>query len=179
MMLELKRHFTRCKLVISHSMFRKSYFILILSLLSIFTIAQEVYEDKTFVDYIASVKFTVKGLPVSLPIADLNRGGQIQLSFDDLEAGYKYYRYKFIHCNKDWTASNIETFDYIDGFEDEELDNYKTSISTKVNYTHYWLDLPNNRMSWTKSGNYVLIIYEEQFVEGEQVVEGEPTLVVI
>ena len=122
---------------------------------------QTVFKNRTFKDYIATVKFSVKGLPVSLPIANLNSGGQIRLSFDDLEGGYKYYRYKFIHCDKDWTESNMESFDYLNGFEDEEIENYQTSISTKIKYTHYWLDLPNENMSWTKSGNYILIIYEE------------------
>ena len=79
------------------------------------------YTDDGYLDYIASGKFHHRGLPVSMPIIDLGSSGKLDLSFDDLEGGEKDFNYRIIHCDKNWNPSNLDEYDYIEGFNDEEI----------------------------------------------------------
>jgi hypothetical protein len=54
----------------------------------------------------------------------------------------------------------MERLEYIDGFQDEEIDDDAFSVNTFVPYINYQLPLPNRDLSWTISGNYLLIVYE-------------------
>lgn len=73
----------------------------------------------------------------------------------------KNYYYTLIHCDKNWQTSNLQAFDYIDGFTENTIDNYEYSINTNIKYLHYSLQIPNQYTSITKSGNYILFIYED------------------
>ena len=114
--------------------------------------------DNVYKDYVRTVQCFVGNSPLSYPILNLG-GGFLTLSFDDLEADIKDYYYTITHCNADWTPSNLNTMEYIDGFETEEILNYEYSFNTFVEYTHYELTLPNNNMAYTKSGNYILKVF--------------------
>lgn len=123
---------------------------------------QKVLQDQIFLDNIHSISFNIDGLVTSIPILELNGTGRLALGFDDLLGGDAEYRYEVVHCDKDWKPSNLESIEYIDGFNDEELDDYIYSQGTYVNYTHYNLYLPNDDMQLTKSGNYVIKMYENE-----------------
>ncbi len=139
------------------------------SLSAIITYAQDEesmkYEDKVYKDFVGAVRFHVNGADLSLPMIDLT-DGQLYLTFDDLDADVKYYYYTIVHCNKDWEPSkDLNDMDYIDGFTEEEIDNYEFSTNTLQPYTNYTLAIPNVDMRWKISGNYVLKIYTD---DGEQ-----------
>lgn len=121
------------------------------------------FTDDVYLDYIKSVKFHHSGLFTSLPIIDLGSNGRLILSFDDIEAGDKDYTYRIIHCDKNWQPSNLDEYDYINGFNDEEIQTIDYSRGTFVNYTHYELSLPNDDVEWTISGNYILAVYEDEY----------------
>lgn len=121
------------------------------------------FTDDVYLDYIESVKFHHSGLFTSVPIIDLGSNGQLILSFDDLEAGDKDFIYKIIHCDKNWQPSDLDEYDYINGFNGEEIEDISYSIGTYQNYTHYRLALPNDDLEWTISGNYILAIYEDEY----------------
>lgn len=138
--------------------------ILALSLYSFLSYGQ--YEDILFEDYVyvtnmKSVTFHPLGDPLGVPVTFLDNGVPLVLSFDDMDNNDKDFTYEIIHCNKDWTSiSEMERLEYIDGFQDEEIDNSVFSVNTFVPYINYTLPLPNVDLSWTISGNYLLIIYE-------------------
>jgi type 9 secretion system plug protein len=120
------------------------------------------YEDYTYLDNIKSVKFHVEGLLLSMPIVNLRSNAALELSFDDLSPDYKQYVYSFVHCDADWQPSNLVETEYIDGFTEEVIDDYDYSFKIKSIYTHYYLYLPNEDMQFTKSGNYLLKVYENE-----------------
>lgn len=120
------------------------------------------YENATYVDHIQSVELRHESIPLSMPIVDLGTAGRLSLDFDDREGNFKTYRYKIIHCDKDWYPSELDEIDYISGFNDEEIDEYNYSSNAYSEYTHYQLSLPNDDLTWTISGNYLLIVYEDE-----------------
>jgi hypothetical protein len=117
------------------------------------------YRDKVYVDNIRTVQFHVTGLLTSFPIAQLGSPEALYLSFDDLDADSKYYRYTVIHCDRNWQPSKLDFNEYVDGFDGEEIETFDRSINTLVPFTHYSLIFPNDDLEITKSGNYLLVIY--------------------
>lgn len=157
---------------------------------SVSSIAQDEnlkYDNHVYLDNIRSVRFHVNGLLLTYPIIDLNSGSQLLLSFDDLDGDVKDYVYTFVHCDKDWNPSDLTEMDYLDGFSEERIENYRYSFKIISDYTHYQLLLPNRDIRWTKSGNYLLKVYEDEgdkrlaitrrFMVVEPIVEISPNMV--
>ena len=116
---------------------------------------------EVYVDYIASVQFGHSQIPLSAPIIDLGSNGVLKLEFDDLEGEFKNYTYHLRHCDKDWYFSDLEEIEYLDGFNGEEVDEFTYSSNAYSDYTNYQVFLPNEDINWTISGNYLLVIYDE------------------
>jgi len=132
--------------------------------------------DYVYVDNIKSVQFHIDGLLLTYPIIDLTSSTPLVLSFDDLHADVKDYSYQLIHCDRDWQPSQLNTMEYLDGFTEELIDNYRYSFKTVTPFTHYRLYLPNEDMRWTISGNYLLVVYED---EGDKIPVITRRLVVV
>ena len=120
------------------------------------------YEDHIYLDHIKSVQLTHRGLSTSLPIVDLGSSATLRLSFDDILGGDREYTYRLIHCDKDWQPSDLDESQYLDGFNDEEIREYDYSIGTRIDYTNYTLQLPNDDVRWRISGNYLLIVRDNE-----------------
>ncbi len=127
--------------------------------------AQQVlkYQDYEYLDHIKSVQLFIDGLPTSNPIINLGSGAALRLAFDDILGGDREYSYRLIHCDKDWNPSDrITEADYLIGYNDEEIREYSYSIGTRTDYTHYELVLPNRQTNWRISGNYLLVVRDEE-----------------
>ena len=145
-------------------MIRLTLLLSVLSLVKLSTqpVVQGQVENTIAVDYISSVEFGHPSVDLTLPIVDLNSGGQLRLDFDDLEGGYKTYLYRIIHCDRNWyPTETLDEIQYIDGFNDEEVPGFSYSTNAYSDYTHYDVSIPNDDITWLLSGNYALIIYEE------------------
>ena len=66
-------------------------------------------------------------------------------------------------CIRDRNRSNLDEYDFINGFNNEEIENIRYSAGTTVDYTNYSLTLPNDDIEWTLSGNYLLVVYEDEY----------------
>jgi hypothetical protein len=118
------------------------------------------YKDYSYSDQIKSIRFNLQNKPISLPIIPLRSNQKLQLSFDDLAGGFSDLAYRIIHCTKDWKPTDLIDIEYIEGFNDELIELYFDSKTQYVDYTHYSLELPNEDLAWTKSGNYLLVVYD-------------------
>ena len=99
---------------------------------------------------------------LSPPITQLD-GEPITIAFDDLTHEYHRYTYTLEHCEADWsTTTQLFASDYLDGFaEGNTIDEVQKSINTKTLYTHYRLQIPNERCRLKMSGNYRLTVFDE------------------
>jgi hypothetical protein len=118
------------------------------------------YEDYVYQSYIRSVKFTQKGLYLSQPVLVLEGKDLLELEFDDMEADSKSYYYRIIQCDVNWQPTPLNELEYIDGYSNDLIREYHNSFRTTTAFTHYRLILPNENTRITRSGNYILQVYE-------------------
>jgi hypothetical protein len=91
-------------------------------------------------------------------IKPLTSASPLVLEFDDLAGQFEGYRAKIIHCNSDWTKSNLNDIEFTFEFNEYPINDYQQSFSTKVPYFHYRLELPKLKIS----GNYVIYVYSDR-----------------
>jgi len=138
----------------------KKIFFLIILFSIIFLVKSQTYRTQIFDNQIKTLQIGLTGIDFSLPVINLNDNATLAVSFDELSHEAHNYRYRVLHCNADWTASQLVSNEYLIGFTQGEITDYALSVSTLVHYTHYRLTLPNEQMQFRISGNYVLQIYE-------------------
>jgi hypothetical protein len=95
----------------------------------------------------------------SLPLIALNSGDQLELHFDDMTGYPRNYYYTFVLCNADWKPADVSPFDYIKGFSQTRLSQYRVSSITTTKYVHYQASIPDRNCMPAKSGNYLLKVY--------------------
>lgn len=115
----------------------------------------------SFTDRINSLRITVNGEWERPPVVDMASGEPIEFSFDEMSHRYHRFTYHITHCNAQWEPSDLIESDYLDGFNDQPVDDWQNSLNTTFDYTHYRLTIPNNEITLKLSGNYIISIREE------------------
>ena len=100
-------------------------------------------------------------LPESGVIDGSEEENTLEISFDEMSHDVHQYSYRVLHCHRDWTESDISSYEYVDGFTTADIVDYEHSMNTQQAYTHYSFVFPNEDMQIKISGNYVLQIYED------------------
>lgn len=101
------------------------------------------------------------GNKMSPPVITLDGNDRIVVEFDEMAEDSRYLRYRLIHCNADWTPSQLVESEYLDGFNIADIYDYVLSESTLAHYVHYALSLPNDEIAPTVSGNYLLQVFDQ------------------
>ena len=95
------------------------------------------------------------------PIYVMGSDDVLNVNFDLLDYDVHYLRYSVTHCNADWQPSVLVESEYVDGFNQADIDDYAQSYTTFVGYYNYNFTIPNNDLRITRSGNYLLTVYEQ------------------
>jgi hypothetical protein len=80
---------------------------------------------------------------------------KLMLEFDDLRDQRDNYYSRIIHCNYDWTRSDLMDLDFLNDFNEYAINNFEFSVDTHIPYVHYWLNLPPVKLP----GNYIIVVY--------------------
>lgn len=119
------------------------------------------YEDWSYRPYIKTVQLHEASFDANPPIISLTGGEQLELSFDDLEADKKNYSVSFVHCSANWEPSDLMISEYMNGFYEANIINFSYSANTIQKYTHYSIVFPQSNMQFSKTGNYMAFVYED------------------
>jgi hypothetical protein len=93
-------------------------------------------------------------------IIELNSKQQLLFQFDDMDNDLKNYSYQVIHCNPDWTVSDLLHMQYMIGFESYNITESRFAQNVTQNYTHYEFKFPNEFMHPVISGNFIMKVFE-------------------
>ncbi len=115
--------------------------------------------EVTVMPSIKTIKLFQQNNQESLPILNLNSSDMIELHFDDTDGYVKNYSYTFVLCNADWKPANLSSFDYIKGYQQQRISQYRPSSIALSKYVHYQAFLPERNCIPTKAGNYILKVF--------------------
>ena len=108
----------------------------------------------------------------ALPVLQLKGQDVLSISFDELSHNYHRYVYHVEPCNPDWTpVEGLFESDWLEGLNDQPIEDYENSINTTVLYTHYAFQFPNEHTNLRMSGNYRLHIQDDDTQEEVAMVE--------
>lgn len=110
---------------------------------------------------IRTLRMMVNGDWERPPIVDMTQEELIEFSFDEMSHQYHRYTYHIEHCDGLWQPSDLLESDYMEGFNDQPIEEWENSHNTTFDYTHYSLTLPNNDVHLKLSGNYRLSVRED------------------
>jgi hypothetical protein len=79
----------------------------------------------------------------------------LQLEFDDLSGQRDSYYARVVHCNHDWTKSELQDLDFMNQFNEFPITDFEFSVNTHIPYVHCRFTLPPVKLP----GNYVLVVY--------------------
>ena len=118
------------------------------------------YDNYTYRESIRTVQLYRTGWEDSYPVIELGTNDQLVLNFDDLSGELANFAYSFIHCDANWEPSQLMEMEYTQGvFENFVLD-YNYARTQRQKYIHYRVAFPNRDIQLTKSGNYIIKIYD-------------------
>ena len=116
--------------------------------------------DEVYQKNIRTVKLFLKNNQLGYPIISLGSLEQLELHFDDMDGYVKSYSYTFQLCDADWKPNPyLGPFDFIKGFTQQRINQYRVSSIATQNYVHYQAVIPDRNCAPSKSGNYLLKVF--------------------
>lgn len=121
--------------------------------------ASEAIGNSCFRSDVKSILCYPVDAPLSYPLIALGSSEQLEIHFDVFSEDFESLRYGVIHCSHNWTPSDLESNQYIQGFPSDQISNIENSFNTMQDYIHYRFNYPTDMSRPTISGNYALIVF--------------------
>ena len=119
---------------------------------NMFNVSGQIITDQQ----IRSVQLFKNNNPDSPPVIELNSNDKLHLRFDYIDVSSKQFVITFSHHNIDWSPSSLAPSDIAQGIRRIYLDAGLVNNSSRPIYRSYSAVLPNEQVSFLKSGNYML-----------------------
>lgn len=121
------------------------------------------YDTKTgiFDPSFRTLLIRVDGFEMAPAVITLGSDDHLVVSFDELAEDRSYLRYRLLHCNADWSLSQLVESEFLGGFNWAHIDDFEFSRLAKTHYVNYRIVLPNEDMRIKVSGNYLLQVFRE------------------
>lgn len=117
------------------------------------------YPDLVYKPSVRNVQLVKKDAELAEPVIQLNSDEKFIIRFDELGSELKNYTYTIVHCNYDWSPSDLSYMQYMTGFESYDVLDFRVAQSTTAPYIHYTFEFPNDYMTPVLSGNYLVKVY--------------------
>lgn len=141
-----------------NSQFKYGAFLLAMLLqLTLLVLGQD---ELVFKNSIRSIKLFRQGDQTSVAVVRLGNVNELELHFDDLNSRPMNYFYTYELRNADWSPVNLSQMDYIKGFTQNRITQYRLASATFTKYVHYQATLPTGNCLPSRSGNYFLKVFE-------------------
>ena len=149
---------------------RTLFFLFFILHSSLFTLRSQ--PQQIFNRNIKTLTLTVDDDPTLPPYIVFGGRQYIDIEWDEMSHDYKRYRYHIDHCDWNWQPTDgIFESDFLEGLNDQLIEDFEKSFNTTQIYTHYRFRIPNKELRLRLSGNYRVRIYEED-EEDEPVLEA-------
>ena len=133
------------------------FFILHSSLFTLHAQVQQIFDQN-----VRTLTLTVNDDPTLPPYLPFGGRQHLVIEWDEMSHNYKRYVYHIDHCDWDWQPTDgIFESDFLEGLNDQLIEDYEKSFNTTQIYTHYRLRIPDKQLRLRLSGNYRVRIYEE------------------
>lgn len=127
---------------------------------------------RVYAENIRTLQVTLNDNPLLPPVLKLGKSSYLRISWDEMSHDYHRYTYRIVHCTRNWdTTADLFESDYLQGINGLPVEDYETSFNTTQIYTHYSLTFPNRDASVLISGNYKLLVFDEDNEEEGPVLE--------
>ncbi len=139
---------------------RLTLLVFLLTVLGCLTSA-EPFRTRIFAPNLKTLQAGIEGEKYSLPIINLGGNEVLTVRFDEMSHESRSFSYRLLHCNADWTPSDLNSTEFLDGFTRGDITHFELSANTSYHYTHYRFQVPNDEMKLKISGNYIIQIFED------------------
>ncbi len=151
--------------------FFKLFFLIAISVISLKSFSTEIQnKDLVYDDKIHTVLLYQQGNQLSDPVIKLHSNDKLTLEFDDFSDESYNFRYTFFHCDRNWNRSDLNQIDYIDGNPEGYIEDFEYSVNAIPSYIHYTVTFPSEEMTIKYSGNYILVVYVDDYENEENII---------
>ena len=121
----------------------------------------QVMVDSAWHAEVKTVQLYPSGSELEMPVLAMGGGGHLTLEFDILGAEAASPRWHILHCDRQWRADGLEENEFLTGFAEGPVEEYEFSFTTLRDFVHYRTTLPSGFAEFTHSGNYIVVVEDE------------------
>lgn len=118
------------------------------------------FMNKAYTPDIKTLQVYLNSDPLDFPVIRMGTEDKVTVAFDWMSHKFPHLAYRVRYCNADWTLSDLEEMDYMEGLNEVVIDDPYISMNTTFDYSHYAFSLPNVDVKLTLSGNYIVQVYD-------------------
>lgn len=143
-------------------MYKKGLFQYLFIMCSCLAHASSLPTNRIFTPLVHTLQIICNDDWLQQPVIVLDSDDYVAVSFDYFSHEYHRLCFHLEHCNSDGSPSDLMPSEFMEGFNDQPIDYYLNSLNTTFQYTHYALNFPNDNVSLKVSGNYRVLVFDEE-----------------